>query len=738
MSEEIKILTLPVEGMTCAACVTRVEKALAKVPGVSAASVNLASEKATVSFDSSTVTLPDLQTAVRAQGYTLHSSRDEPVAGGYGGSGLLARMKRDLIWSAALTVSIFCLTALSLLEGSMDWVSLSRDSTNMLLLLLATPVLFVAGRRFFLGFWRATRNRTADMNTLVALGTGAAYLYSTAAVLFPQAVGGGAEDGHVYFDTAAVIITLILFGKVLELSAKRKASDAMRALMTIQPTTATVVRASRELAIEVSRLVVGDRVRVKPGQRIPVDGKVTSGSTSVDESMVTGESLPVEKEVGDRVVGGTINHTGSIELEATAVGAGTMLARIVRLVEEAQGSKAPIQALADKIAGVFVPVVVGISALTFVGWYAGAENGLSLALVNSIAVLIIACPCALGLATPTAIMVGTGVGARRGIFLRNADVLERVRTLKTVLFDKTGTITEGCPSVAGVFPVGSREVDEVLSLLGGLESQSEHPIAGAIMEYVRSKQIEISRLDTFRAVSGFGVRGSSGGREIVAGNSALMRETGVGLEKGEETIATLAGAGKTPVLLAIDGQLEMVVAVADRIKPTSPQAVRALRMMGFETVMLTGDHEKVARGIADEAGIQQVVARVLPDEKAAHVSTLQRRGTPVAMVGDGINDAPALAQADIGVAMGTGTDIAIEAADITLMRGDLRSLPEAIRLSRRTLRTIRQNFFWAFLYNTIGIPLAALGMLHPMVAAAAMAFSSVSVVSNSLRLRRFR
>jgi Cu+-exporting ATPase len=741
MPEKTSTLTLPVEGMTCAACVNRVEKALRNVPGVSAAAVNLASEKATVSFDPSAVSLPDLQRAVRAQGYTLQPGGDERTIEREGTAVQLAtlkRMRRDLLWSAALTVPILLLSAGSLLKATTGWEPLPAEVRDRLMLVLATPVLFVAGRRFFLGFWRASRNRTADMNTLVALGTGAAYLYSAVSVLLPGVIGGGTAKVYVYFDTAAVIITLLLFGRFLEYSARQKASDALRALIRLQPTTATLVQDSGEIEVEVSSLAVGDRVLVRPGERIPVDGIVATGRTSVDESMVTGESLPVEKTGGDRVVGGTINHTGSIEIKTTAVGAGTVLARIVRLVEEAQGSKAPIQALADRIAAVFVPVVLGVSALTFLGWLMADEGSLRIALVNSIAVLIIACPCALGLATPTALMVGTGVGARRGILFRNADVLERLRGVQTVLFDKTGTITEGRPSVDSVSPLGGSSVDDVLSLLGGLERRSEHPIGRAIAEYVRAQGLAIAEVDRFDAVTGFGVRGRAGGKEILAGNIALIRDEGVRVAEHVAMVSALAEEGKTPVLVAIDGRMEMLLAVADRIRESSPAAVRELHTMGFETVMLTGDHEKVARDIAGDAGIQEVVARVLPAEKAGHVLSLQTRGRPVAMVGDGINDAPALAQADVGVAMGSGTDVAMEAADITLMHGDLRSLPEAIRLSRSTLKTIRQNFFWAFLYNSVGIPLAAAGLLHPMVAAAAMAFSSVSVVSNSLRLRRFR
>jgi Cu+-exporting ATPase len=606
------------------------------------------------------------------------------------------------------------------------------------MLVLATPVLFVAGRRFFVGLWRAARNWTADMNTLVALGTGAAFLYSAVSVLSPGVIGQGSEKVYVYFDSAAVIITLVLFGRVLEYSARQRASEAIRALIRLQPATARIVGEGDEVEVDVSSLAVGDRLLVRPGERIPVDGLVRTGTTSVDESMVTGESLPVEKKGGDRVVGGTINHTGSFEMEATAVGTGTVLARIVKLVEEAQGSKAPIQALADRIAAVFVPVVLAVSLVTFLAWALGDGGSVRLALVRSIAVLIIACPCALGLATPTAIMVGTGVGARRGILFRNADVLERVRTVRTVLFDKTGTITEGRPSVVAVTQLGMRDRNEVLRMVGGVERYSEHPIGWAIVEYVRAQGLSPVAVDGFEAVSGFGVRGTIGETDIVAGNSDLVRQVGVQVDETTKQVSELSGMSTTPVLVVIDGRLEMILGVADRIRSSSPQAVGELRAMGFETVMLTGDDERVARQIAHEAGIQEVVARVLPREKASHVSALQERGKPVAMVGDGINDAPALARADVGIAMGSGTDIAMEAADITLMRADLGGVPEAIKLSRRTLKTIRQNFFWAFVYNSVGIPLAAAGLLHPVVAAAAMAFSSVSVVGNSLRLRRFR
>jgi len=735
---------LTIEGMTCASCVLRVEKALKKVDGVAEAAVNLASEKARIEFDPSRVTLAQLQNTVADAGYTLivpdqaTSASSEVTGESPAKEGVLRRLKRELILSAVLTMPVMVLSMLSMTNWYMHEPPLSMDATNKILFLLTTPVMFISGRRFFRGFWTAARHLTADMNTLVAVGTGAAYLYSTIAVLFPEILGTAGRMPAVYFDTTATIITLILLGKLLEASAKQRASDAIRKLLVLQPKTARVLRNGTESDISIADVLNGDILLVRPGERIPVDGIITKGVTVLDESMVTGESLPVEKKAGEVVVGGTINLNGSIEFRAMAVGQGTVLARIVKLVDEAQGSKAPIQSLADTIASVFVPVVIGIAIVTFILWYTVGGLPFTHALVNFIAVLIIACPCALGLATPTAIMVGTGTGARLGVLIRNADSLERTQSIRTVVFDKTGTITRGKPEVTDVVALNGHTLPDVLASAFSLERKSEHPLADAIVRYVQHEGIQPGNADAFQSLTGLGVAGVVDGVPVIVGNLQLMKEYAIGVDAVQPDVARFADGGKTSIIVAIGGKAAGLIAIADTIKPTSPSAIRALRALGIETVMLTGDNEQTAQAIAAQAGVDRVIAGVLPHEKAGHVKALQAEGKVVAMVGDGINDAPALAQADVGFAMGTGTDIAMESAGITLMSGDLSGVVRAIRLSSRTLGTIRQNLFWAFAYNVIGIPLAALGMLNPMIAAAAMAFSSVSVVSNSLRLKRFK
>ena len=670
----IETLTLPVDGMTCASCVARVEKALKKVDGVTAAAVNLATEKATIEFDPGKATIEKLQAAVSDSGYTLKPPAtevriDEANRAGEHGmlAGPAAQLRRDLFLSIALSLPVMVLSMLSMTELFRTSFFLTLGQTNKLLLLLTTPVLFVTGRRFFAGFLAAARHGTADMNTLVAVGTGAAYAYSTVAVLFPEWLGIG-HAAHVYFDTAATIITLILLGRYLEAGAKQRASDAIHTLLGLQPKTAHVLRSGNETDIPIDTVVLADNLRVRPGEKIPVDGVITAGYTTVDESMMTGESLPVEKRVGDKVVGGSLNNNGSIEFRATAVGHQTMLAQIIALVEEAQGSKAPIQRLADRIASVFVPVVIAIAAATFLLWFFVSGAGFTHAMLNAIAVLIIACPCALGLATPTAIMVGTGVGAGRGILLRNADSLERTRRIQTLILDKTGTITEGKPSVTDVTPLNTFDRDRLVRYASSVERRSEHPLARAIADHGTEHGTTLMDVDEFRSVTGFGVVGKIQGDAVIAGNLALMREHGVDAGSGEDIAAAFAREGKTAVFVAVHGILAGLLAVADRIKPTSADAVRALRSMGIEVVMMTGDSEQAARHIAAQAGIEKVMADVRPNEKAAFVKAAQGEGKVVAIAGDGINDAPALAQADVGIAMGTGTDVAMEAADITLMR----------------------------------------------------------------------
>jgi P-type Cu+ transporter len=732
-------ITVPVEGMTCASCVLRVEKALKKVEGVSAATVNLATEQTTITFDPLRVTLERLNKAVSDAGYALGKPivRETPQEGTGQYETGLRKLKAELALSLILTIPVIVISMFSMTSWFERVMPLGMNETNILLLLLTTPVLLFSGRRFFTGFWKTARHGTADMNTLVAVGTGAAFLYSAAAVLFPGALEGAGAAGSVYFDTAATIITLILTGRYLEARAKHRASDAIRSLLRLQPTTARVIRGGNESDIPAGEVVTGDFVIVRPGERIPVDGLVESGSTTVDESMVTGESLPVEKNRGDRMVGGTVNRNGAVTLRATAVGAHTLLAQIVKLVEEAQGSKAPIQNLADRIASVFVPSVIVLALLTFLGWQFVPGSAFTHGLVNFIAVLIIACPCALGLATPTAMTVGIGVAATHGILIRNAGSLEKAKSVTTIVMDKTGTLTSGKPAVTDVVPLKSGTRESLLMYAAAVERQSEHPLAEAVVECARSSSVEIPRPESFESLTGLGVIGVVGGKRVVAGSAGIMERERVDISFARIPAERLTSEGKSLLYVAIDGTAAGLIAVADSIRPTSARAVSDLRRMGIDVIMLTGDNETTARAVASQAGIERVKAGVLPAGKTDCIRQLQAEGRTVAMVGDGINDAPALARADVGIALGTGTDIAIEAADITLMKGDLATIALAIRLSGGTLRIIHQNLFWAFLYNVIAIPLAAFGLLTPVVAAGAMALSSVSVVTNSLRLRRF-
>jgi P-type Cu+ transporter len=738
----IETLTLPVEGMSCASCVLRVEKALKKVEGVTQATVNLATENARIEFDPSQVGLEQLRKAVADAGYSITLPESSANAAAFAPDAApakhdaLVQLRKDLLLSGGLTVPIMALSMLSMTAWYMERSWMSMEQTNKVLFLLTTPVMFISGKRFFQGLWSSIRHFTADMNTLVAVGTGSAYLYSTCAVLFPEWLGVRGTMQEVYFETAATIITLILLGRFLEARAKARASDAIRKLIGLQPHDAAVLRNGTELRVPIADVLLGDTVLIRPGERVPVDGVITKGTSSFDESLVTGESLPVEKKPGDQVVGGTITLNGSVEFRATAVGRGTVLARIVKLVEDAQGSKAPIQNMADRIASVFVPTVIGLALITFLGWYFVGGATFPHALVNFIAVLIIACPCALGLATPTAIMVGTGAGARMGILIRNADSLERTRLVDTVVLDKTGTITQGKPEVTDVIPLDGFDLVRLLAVAASVERRSEHPLAEAIVRHSRAQGIVPREVEMFESLTGFGVAGQVEGTTVVAGNPALMTDRAIPITSAEPVVAQFASMGKTSVIVAIDGTVAGILAIADTIKTTSPGAVRSLREMRIETVMLTGDSPEAAEAIGRQAGVDRVIAGVRPDAKAAHVKMLQASGKIVAMVGDGINDAPALAQADVGIAMGTGTDIAMETASITMMNGDLGGVARAIILSRRTIRTINQNLFWAFFYNVIGIPLAALGLLNPIIAAGAMAFSSVSVISNSLRLRR--
>jgi Cu+-exporting ATPase len=739
--------TLPVEGMTCASCVARVEKSLKKINGVEIANVNLATEAVALSFDPARTSLDVLAKAVDGAGYKLVVPEDSKPS--EGSRGLVQKqlsegshqeksyrqLKREFFFSLTLAIPIMLINMLSMTSWFMSLVPLSMQEVNTLLLILTTPVMIVSGKRFFIPSWKLAKHFAADMNTLVAVGTGAAFFYSAFVVILPQWLPAGTNLHDVYFDSAAVIITLILMGRMLEARAKHKASDSIKLLLGLQPKTARIIKDNLEREIPIAEVTVGDVIIVRPGERIPVDGVILKGNSSVDESMVSGESIPVEKSIGDKVIGGTMNNNGSFEFRASAVGADTVVAHIAKLVEEAQGSKAPIQHLADKIASVFVPVVMLIALAAFGIWYFVIGVGFAAALMNAIAVLVIACPCALGLATPTAIMVGTGRGASLGVLIKNAESLERAHKINTIVFDKTGTITSGTPSVTDIVGFNGTDEQTVLRLAASLEKKSEHPLGTAIVREARNRSLVLDETDSFQSYTGFGVEATVNSRKAIVGSEKMMRDASIDISPASSSILRFSEQGKTLILVAVEGKLMGVIAVADTIHATSKEAVMKLKQMGIDVVMLTGDNPRTANAIAHEVGIEHVFSEVLPQEKSAKVKELQSAGKTIAMVGDGINDAPALAQADVGIALGTGTDVAMETADITLMKSDLRGVLRAIRLSRQTMRTIKQNLFWAFVYNSIGIPLAAMGMLNPMFAAGAMAFSSVSVVTNSLRLR---
>lgn len=739
MEPKIQTVTLPVEGMTCASCVARVEKTLAKVTGVERATVNLATEKATVRFDTAVVSTDQMAKAVEEAGYKLvlpqtspKSSDDFTPSDGY------TKLKKEFIVSATLTFPIMLLSMFSMTEWFMSVSPLSMENLNKVLFLATTIVMLIAGKRFFSIALKLAKRLETDMNTLVAVGTGVAYLYSTIVVLFPDLLPESVNVMDVYFDTAATIITLILLGKLLEAKAKRRASDAMKKLLSVQPKTARVLREGKYFDIAIDDVSVDDIILVRPGEKIPVDGIIERGETSIDESMMTGESIPVYKKVGEKVIGGTINTNGSIEFRATAVGRDTMLAQVVRLVEEAQGSKAPIQSLADKIASVFVPTVIGISLLTFILGFVFWNLEFTQAMIHAIAVLIIACPCALGLATPTAIMVGTGRGATLGVLIKNAESLERAGSITTVVFDKTGTVTEGKPSVTDIITFNEYSMEEVLLLSASVEHKSEHPLSKAIVEYAEKRNIALQQVTSFLTNPGFGITGKMNEKNVVIGKETFMRESLINISSAEETVFNLQKEGKTVVYVGVQRKLAGVIAIADTVRATSKEAIQKLHKMNIHVALLTGDNNITANAIAREVGIDTVVANVLPKDKADYIKQLQAKGEIVAMVGDGINDAPALAQANVSLAMASGTDVAMETADVALMRHDLTAVVRAIILSRRTISTIKQNLFWAFIYNVIGIPLAAFGMLSPTFAAGAMAFSSVSVVTNSLRLRKVK
>ncbi len=732
-----------VGGMMCAACVRRVENALKDVAGVVDVSVNLATARATVTHSSRWAGLPALIRVITEQGYEflgeLTDSFDDPMEKARERE--LKELTRKVISGAILSVIIFL--------GSMQhWFGflhfIPRQVMLMAMFVLTAPAVFWVGDRFFAGAYKAAIQKTSDMNTLVAVGAFSAYAYSASVTFFPRFFESAGVAPHVYYDGAAMIITLILLGRLLEARAKGKTSIAIKQLMGLRPKTAHVLRDGNDVEVAVEDLQAGDVVLVKPGEKVPVDGMVLTGQSTLDESMLTGESMPVLKEAGQKVFAATINKTGSFTMRVTGVGADTMLAHIIKMVEEAQGSKAPIQRLADRVASVFVPVVFVIAFVTFAVWYFLPVGGrFDMALINFVSVLVIACPCALGLATPTAIMVGTGVGAQSGILIKGGEALEKIHKLSAIVFDKTGTLTRGEPDVTHVVFAAGYTEQQVLAAAAALEKTSEHPLAKAILQRAQADQISAAGAEHFLALSGLGAQADVDGKRCLIGNRLLMSEQGVAVDSLEEEAAKLAAEGKTVVYVALEKKVIGLIALADVPKDSARQAVESLKRRGLKVAMVTGDNIGTAKSIASQLGIDRVMAEVLPGSKADEIRKLQREGEVVAMVGDGINDAPALAAADVGIAIGAGADIAIEAADITLIRDDLMGVQEAIALSAATMRVIKQNLFWAFIYNMIGIPIAT-GVLYPFFgirlnpefAAAAMAFSSVSVVSNSLRLRR--
>ena len=737
---------LSVGGMTCASCVARVEKVIGQLPGVTDASVNLATEKASVFFTPGAQDATTIANAIEQAGYEARAmSAESGDREAEAREAETREYRNKLLLAAAFTVPLFLVAMLKMAPGAGDIMMalLGERSWIGIEFILATPVVFYAGRGFYVSGWAEVSHLNPGMNSLVMLGASAAYFYSLAALVAPDIFPDGTATS--YFEAAGVIVTLILLGRYLEAIAKGRTSEAIKKLLQLQAKTARVIRDGIETEIPIEEVVAGDLVVVRPGERLAVDGIVTEGSSYVDESMISGEPVPVDKSLSDEVIGGTVNKTGAFTLKATRVGADTVLSQIIRMVEEAQGTKPPIQKMADQIASVFVPIVLVVAAVTFAMWLSfGPAPPLSFAFVTTVSVLLIACPCAMGLATPTAIMVGTGKGAEMGVLFRRGTALEVLARIDAIVLDKTGTLTRSQPELTDFDAINADKM-ETLRLVAAAETKSEHPIAEAIVRGAREKGLDIPAADSFKAEPGFGIEADVEGHKVQAGADRYMERLGIDLSSVREQAAALGEQAKTPLYAAVDGNLAAIIAVADALKEGSVEAIKALQALGLETTMLTGDNRRTADAIAGDIGIDRVMAEVLPDQKADEIKRLQAEGKKVAFVGDGINDAPALAQADVGIAIGTGTDIAMEAGDVVLMSGDLRGIVNATALSRRTLKTIRLNFFWAYAYNVALVPIAAgvlypwMGvLLSPMLAAAAMSFSSIFVVTNSLRLRGFR
>jgi Cu+-exporting ATPase len=734
-----KKVTLDITGMHCASCSSNIENALRKADGVVTANVNFASEKASVEFDDHKIDQAKVVNIIKKAGYQAEASgagaqADEAKNREY------KLLKLKLIFSLIFSIPILLISMPQLLMplGINPEMLMDFPGRKSLLFILATPVQFIAGWQFYKGALAAAKNRASNMDTLIAVGTSAAYFYSVATTFL--------IEGDAYYEIAALLIVFILLGKLLEARAKGKTGEAIKKLMGLQAKTARVKRGGKELEISIDEVVVGDVIVVRPGEKIPVDGVVVSGQTSVDESMISGESIPVEKNVGDKIIGATINKNGSIEFRADNVGEGTVLSQIIKLIEEAQGSKAPIQRFADTISYYFVPTVIALSLITFISWYFIAGQTFVFSLLLAVAVVVIACPCALGLATPTAIMVGTGKGAENGILIKSGEALETAQKLNVVVFDKTGTITHGKPILTDVISlVDAYPQKEILRLAASIEKLSEHPLAEAIVKAAEQQKIKLAKVAQFRAIPGHGIEGKIGTKTLLLGNRKLMKDSKLELGALEKTVEKLESQGKTSMLVAIGGKIIGIVAVADTIKEGSKAAIGKLKKMGLRTVMITGDNKITAKAIAEEVGIDEILSEVLPEDKANEIKKLQSQGNVVAMVGDGINDSVALTQSDVGMALGSGTDVAIESGDVVLIKNDLNDVISAIKLSRATMRKIKQNLFWAFFYNVAGIPVAA-GLLYPFtgwllkpeLAGLAMALSSVSVVTNSLLLKRFK